>query len=130
MAESMVSELGFLSGCNWRITSTSRLFNESRSDCEIVTFVGQAGREGSTTTPEDGEDSASKRACKTAESLDVNDGRNAVADVMAMGYDGHELGMDEYARRQSVKLGRVKSLVLECQDFGREKDKEWKESCG
>lgn len=88
MAESRVSGLGFLSGCNWRITSTSRLFNELRSDCEILTFVGQAGRDGSMGTPEEGEDSASKRACKTAESLDVNDGRNVVADDMAIGSDG------------------------------------------
>jgi hypothetical protein len=47
---------------------------------------GHEGSDESTITPDDGDDSASNRACSTAESLDVNDGRAAVIDVI-LGFD-------------------------------------------
>jgi hypothetical protein len=56
--------------------------SDAKSVSEIFTDGGHDGSDESTVTPDDREDSASNRACSTAESLDVNDGRAVVIDVI------------------------------------------------
>lgn len=56
----------------------------ARSVWEMFTVAGQDGRDESIVMPDEGEDSASKRAWRTAASLFVNDGRACVMLVMMM----------------------------------------------
>lgn len=60
----------------------SRCLRDVKSVSEMFRDNGHDAREESTVIPDEGEDSASNRACSTAESLDVNDGRALVMDVM------------------------------------------------
>ena len=81
-ADWTVSILGDLFDCSLRIMSVSRCLSDAKSVSEMFTDDGHGGSDESTVNPDDGEDSASNRACSTAESLDVNDGRAAVIDVI------------------------------------------------
>lgn len=54
---------------------SSRALRDSWSLAEMWRCSGNGESDGSIVTAEEGEDSASKRACRTAESLDVREGR-------------------------------------------------------
>lgn len=73
MAVSIVS----LVGEDWRVwmIASSLFFRVVWSSADMLSVAGRAGRDGSIwTADEDGEDSASKRAWRTAESLVVRAG--------------------------------------------------------
>jgi hypothetical protein len=76
MAEVMVS-IETLSVWRLRMMLSSWALRDSWSLAEMWRYSGNGGRDGSIVTAEEGDDSASKRACRTAESLDVRDGRLA-----------------------------------------------------
>lgn len=81
-ADWTISRLGDLFDCNLRMMSVSRFLSDAKSVSEMFRDDGHEGSDESTMTPDDGEDSASNRACSTAESLDVNDGRAVVMEVI------------------------------------------------
>ena len=84
-ADWTISRLGDLIDCNLRMMSVSRLLSDAKSVSEMFRDDGHEGSDELTMTPDDGDDSASNRACSTAESLDVNDGR-AVAIEVILGF--------------------------------------------
>ena len=90
-ADWTVSMLGALFDNNGRMMSVSRCLSDVKSVSEIFRDDGHEGSDESTVTPDDGEDSASKRACSTAESLDVSVGRAAVIDVI-LGFGVEAMG--------------------------------------
>ena len=81
-ADWTVSILVDLCDCSLRMMSVSRCLSDVKSVSVMFRDDGHEGSDELTVTPDDGDDSASKRACSTAESLDVNDGRAAVIDVI------------------------------------------------
>lgn len=81
-ADWTISILGDWFGCSLRMISVSRCLSDTKSVSEMFRDAGHEGSDELTVTPDDGEDSASNRACSTAESLDVNDGRAVVIEVI------------------------------------------------
>lgn len=74
MADVMVS---IETSSDWRLRMmlSSRALRDSWSLAEMWRYSGNGESDGSIATAEEGDDSASKRACRTAESLDVREGR-------------------------------------------------------
>jgi hypothetical protein len=74
----------------------------------MFTVAGQDGRVGSTLMPDEGEDSASKRAWRTAASLFVNDGRACVMLVMMVVWE-----LLKWSKCFGVKVDHVKLVEIQ-----------------
>lgn len=93
-ADWTVSILGDLFDCSLRMMSVSRCLSDAKSVSGMFRDDGHEARDASMVTPDEGEDSASNRACRTAESLDVNDGRAVAIDViLGFGVEARNCGL-------------------------------------
>lgn len=88
----------------------SRVLRVVRSFWEMFTVAGQDGRDGSTVMPDEGEDSASKRAWSTAASLFVNDGRDCVMLAMMIARE-----LLRWSKGFGVNVDNRESIEIRCE---------------